>query len=71
MTMFTAYIVAILKFSDFVPCSCGGVLEHLGWPEHLILNIAFTVLALIGIFALDSTKYKLTNRSHEFNPQKL
>lgn len=49
MTMFTAYIVAILKFSSFVPCSCGGVLEKLGWTEHLIFNSAFVLLGLIGI----------------------
>lgn len=50
MTMFTAYIVAILNFSPYVPCSCGGVLEKLGWVEHLIFNGAFMVVALIGIF---------------------
>lgn len=49
MTMFTAYIVAILKFSSFVPCSCGGVLERLGWTEHLIFNACFVVLSLVGI----------------------
>ena len=49
MTMFTAYIVAILKFSSFVPCSCGGVLEKLGWLEHFIFNSVFVVLALLGI----------------------
>jgi len=49
MTMFTAYIVAILEFSSFVPCSCGGVLEKLGWTEHLIFNAAFVLLGLVGI----------------------
>jgi uncharacterized membrane protein YphA (DoxX/SURF4 family) len=49
MVMFTAYIVAILNFSSYVPCSCGGVLEKLGWTEHLIFNIAFVLLALGGI----------------------
>ena len=49
MTVFTAYIVAILEFSSFVPCSCGGVLEKLGWTEHLIFNSAFVALALVGI----------------------
>jgi hypothetical protein len=49
MVMFTAYIVAILNFSNYVPCSCGGVLEKLGWREHLIFNSAFVVLGLIGI----------------------
>lgn len=49
MTMFTAYIVAILNFSPYVPCSCGGVLEKLGWTEHLIFNGVFVVLGLSGI----------------------
>jgi uncharacterized membrane protein YphA (DoxX/SURF4 family) len=49
MIMFTAYIIIILNFSPFVPCSCGGILEKLGWKEHLIFNIAF---CLSGIAAL-------------------
>jgi uncharacterized membrane protein YphA (DoxX/SURF4 family) len=49
MVMFTAYIIAILNFAAHVPCSCGGVLEKLGWTEHLIFNIAFVLLALVGI----------------------
>lgn len=49
MVMFTGYIIAILNFSDYVPCSCGGVLEKLGWKEHLVFNIAFVILALTGI----------------------
>jgi len=28
MTMFTAYIIVILNYSSFVPCSCGGILEN-------------------------------------------
>jgi uncharacterized membrane protein YphA (DoxX/SURF4 family) len=31
MVMFTAYIVAITQFSEYVPCSCGGVLQNMGW----------------------------------------
>src|SRR5690606_24243208 len=36
MVMFTTYIYIILNFSDFVPCSCGGVLEDLSWTQHLL-----------------------------------
>lgn len=49
MVMFTAYIVVITRFSDYVPCSCGGVLETLSWNEHLVFNIVFVVLGAIGI----------------------
>jgi uncharacterized membrane protein YphA (DoxX/SURF4 family) len=49
MAMFTTYIVVILNFSSHIPCSCGGVLEAMGWTEHLIFNIGFTLLAAIGV----------------------
>ncbi len=49
MVMFTAYIAAILSFSEDIPCSCGGVLEQLGWKEHLVFNVVFILLALAGI----------------------
>lgn len=54
MFMFTAYIVIILNFSDFIPCSCGGVLEKLGWTEHLIFNIIFILLSGIAIFLVSN-----------------
>lgn len=49
MSAFSIYIFLILNYSDFVPCSCGGILEKMGWNEHLIFNIS-TVAA--GIAAL-------------------
>ncbi len=52
MSAFTLYIYLILNYSDFVPCSCGGILEKLGWTEHLIFNICFLVLAIIGLYIL-------------------
>jgi hypothetical protein len=52
MASFTLYIYLILNYSDFVPCSCGGILEKLGWTEHLIFNIFFLVLSLIALFGL-------------------
>ncbi|MEE9406967.1 MAG: MauE/DoxX family redox-associated membrane protein [Polaribacter sp.] len=58
MVMFTAYIIIILNFSDFVPCSCGGILEELGWTEHLIFNVAFIILAGVAIWIVNNKKYK-------------
>ena len=49
MFLFTGYIAFILTFSPYVPCSCGGVLNSMGWTEHLIFNIAFTLLGVVGI----------------------
>ena len=49
MTMFSAYIVAITRYSEFIPCSCGGVLEHMSWNTHLIFNLCFVLLASLAI----------------------
>jgi hypothetical protein len=49
MFLFTVYIFMILNFSSFVPCSCGGVLEKLGWTEHLVFNILFVLLGITAI----------------------
>ncbi|TXJ24867.1 MAG: hypothetical protein E6Q24_15070 [Chitinophagaceae bacterium] len=49
MLLFTGYIWTMLKYSYYVPCSCGGVLAALDWNDHLIFNGAFTLLSLVGI----------------------
>src|SRR3981081_1825021 len=46
MVMFTAYIIAITKFSDYVPCSCGGVLQNMSWNQHLVFNLGFVLFPL-------------------------
>lgn len=54
MVMFTTYIVLVLQFSDYIPCSCGGVLEDLGWTEHIVFNLFFVILAVIAIVQLEA-----------------
>ncbi|PKP11486.1 MAG: hypothetical protein CVU08_12235 [Bacteroidetes bacterium HGW-Bacteroidetes-3] len=54
MVMFTTYIYIILNYSSFIPCSCGGILEELSWNQHIIFNIAFILLAIIGILFVNS-----------------
>lgn len=49
MTLFTAYLIAILNFSYYIPCSCGGILQGLSWKTHIIFNLAFIVLIIWGI----------------------
>jgi uncharacterized membrane protein YphA (DoxX/SURF4 family) len=56
MTLFTSYIVAITRFSDYIPCSCGGILSKMGWNQHLIFNIFFVLLAIAGIMIYNNHK---------------
>ncbi|MBW8244068.1 hypothetical protein K1F50_14765 [Muricauda oceani] len=55
MTMFTTYIFLVLNFSDYIPCSCGGVLEDLGWTEHIIFNVFFMSLSILAIWYCEQT----------------
>ena len=51
MIIFTFYIGYIVVFMGRdVPCSCGGVIAYLNWPQHLLFNIFFTALAGAGIW---------------------
>lgn len=50
MLMFTIYIIVMLTLAERVPCSCGGILEKMGWTAHLIFNIAFVLLGVFAIF---------------------
>jgi uncharacterized membrane protein YphA (DoxX/SURF4 family) len=67
MVSFTVYIYLILNYSDFVPCSCGGILEELGWTEHLIFNIFFVVLAFISILILERQQLKSLIKSVSYS----
>ena len=64
MVMFTAYIVSILHFSTFIPCSCGGVLEKLSWNAHLIFNIGFVGVSLAGILLQAHVQKPFQNSIH-------
>lgn len=48
MGIFTLYIAYMLLFSPDLPCSCGGVLKEMSWSHHLIFNIIFFFLSVLG-----------------------
>jgi hypothetical protein len=52
MLLFTGYIAYMKAFVPDLPCSCGGVISKMNWSQHLVFNIFFTLLALLGILLL-------------------
>lgn len=42
---FTFYIAAMLLFAQQLPCGCGGIIETLTWPQHLLVNVLLTAFA--------------------------
>jgi putative oxidoreductase len=50
MSAFTIYTVAILFHAfRYIPCSCGGVIRKLTWPQHLFFNLFFVGISILGI----------------------
>lgn len=49
LSLFTFYLIAIINFSYYIPCSCGGILQGLSWNAHIIFNTAFILITIIGI----------------------
>jgi hypothetical protein len=49
LSLFTAYLIAMLNFSYYIPCSCGGLLSSLTWKQHIVFNVVFILLSLTGI----------------------
>lgn len=63
MVLFTGYVYAMMHYSYYLPCSCGGILAMLTWTQHLWVNITFTIVALTG------TILEKINHAHkEFSP---
>jgi hypothetical protein len=49
MAAFTIYVgLAVFRVFNEVPCSCGGVINKMGWDGHFLFNIFFTLLAAFG-----------------------
>lgn len=67
MMAFTVYIYLILNYSEFIPCSCGGVLEKMGWMEHLIFNASFVVLAITAIIITEHENQRPILRTGAFS----
>ncbi|AZA73781.1 MauE/DoxX family redox-associated membrane protein [Chryseobacterium indoltheticum] len=63
MIAFTVYIYLILNYSDFIPCSCGGILEDMDWKTHLIFNIATVILAAVAIFLQSAESKKSVQKT--------
>jgi len=50
MLMFTGYVAYVVFLSANIPCSCGGVLQRMGWRTHLVFNAVFFLLAAWAVW---------------------
>lgn len=50
LVIYTVYLVALNNFSFYEGCSCGGIFYALTYTEHLIVNLLFIAINIVGIF---------------------
>lgn len=63
MSCFTVYLGYHIMVRSKLPCSCGGVVSGMTWPQHLIFNMAFILMAIIGLLINNRlTKLKISTR---------
>jgi putative oxidoreductase len=50
MAGFTLYVIAVmLHLFPKVPCSCGGAIREFTWEQHLLFNLFFLFLSVLGL----------------------
>jgi len=50
MSLFTIYTALILlKVFKRIPCSCGGVIKHLNWNQHLVFDCICVLLSSTAV----------------------
>jgi hypothetical protein len=57
MLLFTGYVLYVLTSTTERPCSCGGIIRELTWPQHLVFNIVFLLLTVLGMYLQNSKQY--------------
>jgi hypothetical protein len=60
LSIFSVYIILLYLSGKPLPCSCGGFVGLLSWPQHLLFNSIFILLSATGIILY---KKKVKNRS--------
>jgi methylamine utilization protein MauE len=46
---FTVYLIVMILFDINLPCSCGGIIQYLSWKAHVVFNLFFIAVTVIGI----------------------
>ncbi|WP_343670527.1 MauE/DoxX family redox-associated membrane protein [Chitinophaga sp.] len=63
MVLFTFYVGYVVFFAATRPCTCGGIIRNLTWPQHLVFNLVFLMLSIAGLYLQgksETSTYKYT-----------
>lgn len=54
MCAFTFYLVLLNSYSNYSGCSCGGILDMLGFKSHIVFNVVYIAICIMGIILYSS-----------------
>ena len=49
LLLFQTYVLYIVFFSPYIPCSCGGITEFLTWTQQLYFNLGTILLVFTAL----------------------
>ncbi|SDF95223.1 Methylamine utilisation protein MauE [Pedobacter terrae] len=68
LILFSSYIGLIMTgIFGRIPCSCGGILENMSYGKHLIFNLFFILIAIVGLGIENNKWLNLLNRKERAN----
>ncbi len=68
MLAFTVYIsLGLINALKWVPCSCGGILQQMTWPTHLVFNLAYITIILIAIYHSKKERNLSNHKDHKIS----
>jgi len=50
MILFTGYVIYLIRYHPHLPCTCGGFISALSWPQHLVFNGIFIFLGVLALY---------------------
>jgi hypothetical protein len=56
LSLYTGYLVYILKFAPSIPCSCIAVFRGMNWNDQLYFNFSVLAINIIGLVAFFSQR---------------
>lgn len=63
LSMFTLYLIWMILFVPRLPCSCGGVISRMSWKWHVVFNLFFVGMSVVGIIKIRSSLTTDSKRS--------
>jgi putative oxidoreductase len=68
MILFTVYVGLVVGgFFKYTPCSCGGVISSMDFETHLVFNLFFLAVSIMGVYMFNyKNKIAVTQSTETF-----